>query len=294
VATVRECLWGLVEYVKVANESTQKDQIQSNAADSDAAEADTLVCPTGFASKAQKRRKSNGGSGRSCLAAPQHGQRTLWGAVIPVLPKSTGDKFVIEENLVMCTYPGDGLMYPARILGNGPASLAPDVHGCPNAASGTHQGSSSSCGIDNSGDGGSGTAMVCAQTSMVSFLPLEYAAPNQRAACFEVPRTTASLAPIPPSYSKQVRSMLEIERYDTSGDVFGELTKSKAPPVGGGKDWTDGCGDQSPSSDSIDAGIDLSTLHEKYWDQRYRLFSKYDRGILLDSESWFSVGFFCR
>jgi hypothetical protein len=30
-------------------------------------------------------------------------------------------------------------------------------------------------------------------------------------------------------------------------------------------------------------------VHEKYWDQRYRLFSKFDQGIVLDKESWFSV-----
>ena len=28
---------------------------------------------------------------------------------------------------------------------------------------------------------------------------------------------------------------------------------------------------------------------EKYWFQRYRLFSKYEEGIQLDKESWFSV-----
>lgn len=28
---------------------------------------------------------------------------------------------------------------------------------------------------------------------------------------------------------------------------------------------------------------------KKYYDQRYRLFSKFDEGVLLDEESWFSV-----
>jgi hypothetical protein len=32
-----------------------------------------------------------------------------------------------------------------------------------------------------------------------------------------------------------------------------------------------------------------SDVHEKYWDQRYRLLSKYDYGIQLDFESWFSI-----
>mmetsp|Transcript_24898 Transcript_24898/g.41494 ORF Transcript_24898/g.41494 Transcript_24898/m.41494 type:complete len:648 (-) Transcript_24898:113-2056(-) len=30
-------------------------------------------------------------------------------------------------------------------------------------------------------------------------------------------------------------------------------------------------------------------VHGKYWDQRYRLLSRYDRGIRLDSESWYSI-----
>lgn len=30
-------------------------------------------------------------------------------------------------------------------------------------------------------------------------------------------------------------------------------------------------------------------VHEKYWDQRYRIFTKYDEGILLDEESWYSI-----
>jgi trimethylguanosine synthase len=30
-------------------------------------------------------------------------------------------------------------------------------------------------------------------------------------------------------------------------------------------------------------------IHKKYWDQRYRLISKYDHGILLDDESWYSI-----
>jgi hypothetical protein len=33
-----------------------------------------------------------------------------------------------------------------------------------------------------------------------------------------------------------------------------------------------------------------TSSHPKYWDQRYRLFSKFDRGISIpDEESWFSV-----
>jgi hypothetical protein len=30
-------------------------------------------------------------------------------------------------------------------------------------------------------------------------------------------------------------------------------------------------------------------IHKKYWDQRYRIFSKFDEGIQLDGESWYSI-----
>lgn len=33
----------------------------------------------------------------------------------------------------------------------------------------------------------------------------------------------------------------------------------------------------------------VSPLVEKYWLQRYDLFSKYDEGVKLDEEGWFSV-----
>ena len=34
---------------------------------------------------------------------------------------------------------------------------------------------------------------------------------------------------------------------------------------------------------------DSNNTLSKYWDQRYRLFTRYDYGIQLDDESWFSV-----
>ena len=30
-------------------------------------------------------------------------------------------------------------------------------------------------------------------------------------------------------------------------------------------------------------------VHAKYWDQRYRLFSRFDKGVKMDAESWYSV-----
>jgi hypothetical protein len=34
-------------------------------------------------------------------------------------------------------------------------------------------------------------------------------------------------------------------------------------------------------------------VHDKYWDQRYRIFSLYDKGIQLDPESWYSITYEC-
>ena len=40
---------------------------------------------------------------------------------------------------------------------------------------------------------------------------------------------------------------------------------------------------------SPDARNPYPNVHEKFWAQRFRLFSLFDRGIKLDDESWFSV-----
>lgn len=32
-----------------------------------------------------------------------------------------------------------------------------------------------------------------------------------------------------------------------------------------------------------------SAIDSKYWCQRYTLFSRYDHGVLMDQEAWFSV-----
>ena len=41
-----------------------------------------------------------------------------------------------------------------------------------------------------------------------------------------------------------------------------------------------------PGVDALNAPEEV---HRKYWDQRYRLFKKFDMGIQLDQESWFSI-----
>lgn len=38
-----------------------------------------------------------------------------------------------------------------------------------------------------------------------------------------------------------------------------------------------------------DVPCPTDSVHAKYWDQRYRLFSKFDEGVELDQESWYSV-----
>jgi len=44
-----------------------------------------------------------------------------------------------------------------------------------------------------------------------------------------------------------------------------------------------------PLSRSVSPSNSSATCIKKYWAQRYRLFSKYDEGILMDEESWYSV-----
>jgi trimethylguanosine synthase len=55
----------------------------------------------------------------------------------------------------------------------------------------------------------------------------------------------------------------------------------------------DECRDGVHRCEVIDKSIpnphDSSICHDKYWAQRRRLFSKFDRGIQLDAQSWFSV-----
>jgi trimethylguanosine synthase len=35
--------------------------------------------------------------------------------------------------------------------------------------------------------------------------------------------------------------------------------------------------------------LEWRTLTSRYWYQRYRLFSRFDEGILMDKEAWYSV-----
>ena len=38
-----------------------------------------------------------------------------------------------------------------------------------------------------------------------------------------------------------------------------------------------------------DLACPAADVHDKYWDQRYRLFSRFDTGVQVDAESWYSV-----
>ena len=80
--------------------------------------------------------------------------------------------------------------------------------------------------------------------------------------------------------------MLEIDRYNTSGGIFGRLLVNSSCSEG------HACQLQSLLADKF--SFNLSKVHDKYWDQRYRLFSKFDSGIQLDAESWFSVSASCK
>jgi hypothetical protein len=69
-----------------------------------------------------------------------------------------------------------------------------------------------------------------------------------------IPRTTTHLSSVPVSHYNQ-------DLYDQcENDIWWRLRRNKPDHI-----------------------------HEKYWDQRYRIFSKFDDGIRLDEESWYSI-----
>ena len=65
---------------------------------------------------------------------------------------------------------------------------------------------------------------------------------------------------------------------DSKKNLFGtDLLEAQAPSV-------------SPAQDSCTGYVKLRTKElDKYWSQRYRIFSKFDQGCHLDEESWFSI-----
>ena len=62
------------------------------------------------------------------------------------------------------------------------------------------------------------------------------------------------------------------------GPVFDFICSSPSPPP-----------TPPPSQSAEQSDPSYSPRISKYWAQRYRLFSKYDEGIMLDEEAWYSV-----
>ena len=61
------------------------------------------------------------------------------------------------------------------------------------------------------------------------------------------------------------------------------------PPPKSHEECKDGVHRCAVIDHSIPNPHESSVVHDKYWVQRRRLFSKFDRGILLDQEGWYSV-----
>lgn len=151
-------------------------------------------------------------------------------------------------------------MYPCRILGNAPRNAAASGRG-----SGIPQ-----CSTKPQTD----------PPVLVYFLPSPdncfCISGNLR--CFQIARSSKYLAAVPPEYDDMVRNMLEVERSVTVSLFCGKFAHKKINTVATYDDAS------VPPSEAEDTYVD-----EKYWDQRFRFFHKFDEGILLDRESWFSV-----
>lgn len=128
---------------------------------------------------------------------------------------------------------------------------------------------------------GPNTTLDC-QTSVVKFLYNgqfdSVAQLSTSGLLYEVHRN--SLSRIPVDYRSQVREWVKWERYNCNvsnnfqniQEINGQLrtlvTLTRAFPT----------------------EAHLEPLpHDKYYDQRYRLFRRFDEGIVLDTESWYSV-----
>lgn len=61
------------------------------------------------------------------------------------------------------------------------------------------------------------------------------------------------------------------------------------------RDTTDNTNITAQDSSEMNSKLDLQTknplenVHDKYWNQRYRYFSRFDEGIQMDEEAWYSV-----
>lgn len=84
------------------------------------------------------------------------------------------------------------------------------------------------------------------------------------------------------SIHKRKKRLQKLDSNGSENEVIGtKVSRNSFPPTNSVADA------QILNRDSLNNVT--STRIKKYWAQRYRLFSKYDQGILMDEESWYSV-----
>ena len=151
-------------------------------------------------------------------------------------------------------------MYPCRILGNAPTVPVEDTATASASATATTGPSTSVDQVD--------------PPVLVYFLP----SPDDEFSitgnlnCFTVPRSDQYLAAAPAEFEDMIRNMLEVERAVTISIFNGKYAYISN---------TSTTHSDTPGNDTC--------IDEKYWDQRFRYFKRFDEGIMLDQESWFSV-----
>jgi len=131
------------------------------------------------------------------------------------------------------------------------------------------------------------------QQSLARVLPYSFATVKNNATSPHCANGVAAHAPPPPGMEKQKQ---EETRPIAAGGAMSVATarvphhvESMQFPIQGQGETTEG----SPRYDVIDTETpnphDPDIVHGKYWAQRRRLFSRFDLGIQLDAEGWFSV-----
>lgn len=104
-------MWSIVEYISKSNTSRTSEVVES-ANDNDAAaienvdEYEMLDVPVAFGTSRNKRRKIEGKDFESIHNSTylEKSRNTDCKSNMNFLPRSKGDKFVIEHNIMMCLY----------------------------------------------------------------------------------------------------------------------------------------------------------------------------------------------
>ena len=91
---------------------------------------------------------------------------------------------------------------------------------------------------------------------------------------------------VPPSILDRIKKFFSIRRKPNNGP---EKKCGQEPTSTNDVIKSKGKSQESGRLISIDFPLEHDAEIEKYWFQRYRLFSRFDEGIILDRESWFSV-----